>query len=69
MAKNITIAGASYQDVPGVILNTTEGEEAKFVDTSGATVTAETLAAGVIAYGADGEAVEGTIEQAEGRMI
>jgi len=60
MAKNITIAGASYQGVPGVILNTTEGGEAKFVDTSGDTVIAEVLLSGYTAHGADGEPITGT---------
>lgn len=69
MAKNITIAGASYQDVPGVILNTTEGGTAKFVDTSGDTVTAETLLLGYTAHGADGEPITGTLEAGGGSGV
>ena len=59
MAKNITIAGASYTGVPAVNLQQTGGGTAKFVDTSGATVTPDSLLEGFTAYGADGELIEG----------
>ena len=62
MAKNITIAGVSYQDVPGVILNTTEGGEAKFVDTSGDTIIPEALFSGYTAHGKDGEEIVGKLK-------
>lgn len=62
MAKNITIAGASYTGVPAVNLQQTSGGTAKFVDTSGDTVTAETLLSGYTAHGADGEPITGTLE-------
>ena len=60
MAKNITIAGASYTGVPAVNLQQTGGGTAKFVDTSGATVTPDSLLEGFTAYGADGSIKTGT---------
>ena len=66
MAKNITIAGASYTGVPAVNLQQTGGGTAKFVDTSGDTVIAEALLLGYTAHGADGEPITGTMQQSGG---
>lgn len=32
MAKTVTIAGATYQNVPSIVLNTPDGGTAKFID-------------------------------------
>ena len=66
MAKNITIAGASYTGVPAVNLQQTGGGTAKFVDTSGDTVIPEALLSGYTAHGADGEPITGTMQPNSG---
>lgn len=60
MAKNITIDGNSYINVPAVNLPKTGGGTAKFVDTSGDTVISEVLQLGYTAHGADGSLIVGT---------
>lgn len=62
MAQNVTIAGASYTDVPAVDLPITGGGTARFVDTSGDTVTADTLLKGVTATNAQGVQITGTFD-------
>lgn len=62
MAKNITIAGASYTGVPAVNLQITGGGTAKFVDTSGDTVAAGVLLSGYTAHDASGKAITGTMQ-------
>lgn len=59
MAKNITIAGADYPNVPSITVTITGGGYASFVDTSDATATAADLTAGKTAY-ANGSKITGT---------
>ena len=60
MAQNISLMGASYPDVPAVVLPKTGGGTAKFSDTSDATATADKILQGYTAYGADGTKLTGT---------
>lgn len=60
MAQNLTIAGASYSDVPAVNIAKNGGGIATFTDVSDSTVTPETLAEGITAYNAAGEFITGT---------
>lgn len=62
MAQNVTIAGASYREVPAIDLPKAGGGTARFVDTSGDTVTPEVLAAGYSAHNAAGEEIIGKAE-------
>lgn len=50
MAQNITIAGASYPDVPSINVPTTSGGTATFVDTSDANAVASKIASGYTCY-------------------
>lgn len=50
MSQNITLLGASYQDVPSVQLPKTGGGTAQFDDTTDATATAADIAQGKTAY-------------------
>lgn len=59
MAQNVTIAGASYPDVPSILVPKTGGGSASFVDTSDATATAAQVLQGYTAY-AGGELLTGT---------
>ena len=65
MAKDITLLGQNYVNVPGVNLPQTNGGMAYFTDTSDATATASKILFGETAYGAEGrkligEAIGGT---------
>lgn len=60
MAKNITLLGASYSDVPAVNLPQTGGGTARFTDTSPTTATDSDVAQGKIYFKADGTQSTGT---------
>lgn len=61
MAKNVIINQITYQNVPAVDIPKTDGGEARFVDTSDATlVSGNQLLTGVSAY-SDGVKISGTI--------
>lgn len=59
MAQNITIAGATYSDVPGVEIPKSGGGTAYFPDTSGDTVTPASLLQGYTAHDASGQPITG----------
>lgn len=61
MAQNITLLGASYSDVPAVMLPKTGGGTARFTDTSDANVTEDKMLAGATGYGAAGSKITGTV--------
>lgn len=60
MAQNVTIMGASYNDVPAVELPKTGGGIAVFTDVSDTTAVDSDVATGKIFYGADGSQITGT---------
>lgn len=62
MGQNVTIAGASYPDVPALDVPKTGGGTARFVDTADDTVTPETLKSGVTAHDASGAKITGTLD-------
>ena len=61
MAQNITIAGASYPNVPSIDVPKTGGGTATFVDTSDATAFSSDIKNGKTAY-IDGEKITGTAD-------
>ena len=61
MAQNITLLGASYSDVPAVLLPKTGGGSARFDDVSGDSVVAAAMLSGYTAHKADGSAISGSI--------
>lgn len=60
MAKNITLLGASYSDVPAVTLPKTGGGTARFDDASVTTAVASDVASGKIFLASDGTITTGT---------
>ena len=60
MAKNITLMGASYTDVPAVVLPQTGGGTASFTDVTDTTATASDVAEGKRFFAADGTEQTGT---------
>ena len=60
MAKDITILGASYSDVPAVVLPQTGGGIARFDDVTVTTATAEDVAQGKVFVASDGTITTGT---------
>ena len=60
MAQNITLLGASYSEVPSVLLPKTGGGTASFTDVTDTTATAEDVAQGVYFYTAAGLRTVGT---------
>ena len=60
MAQNITLLGASYSDVPSVLLPKTGGGTASFTDVTDTTAAANDVAAGKYFYTAAGVLTEGT---------
>ena len=60
MAQNITLLGASYSDVPSVLLPKTGGGTASFTDVTDTTAAASDVASGKYFYTAAGVRTEGT---------
>lgn len=61
MAQDVTVQGASYSDVPSVVLPKTGGGTAVFTDISDTTAIADDVAYGVIFFTEDGK-TEGTLQ-------
>lgn len=62
MAKNITLLGASYPDVPAVVLPQTGGGTATFTDTSVTTAAAGDVVKGKKFISAGGAETTGTFD-------
>ena len=60
MAQNVTVAGASYSDVPSVTLPKTGGGTAYFTDVTDTTATAADVFAGKYFFTASGVLTLGT---------
>ena len=69
MAQNISLLGASYPDVPAVILPKTGGGSARFTDASVATATAADVRNGKIIILADGTQATGTIQNQAAKTV
>ena len=63
MAKNISLLGANYPDVPAVELPQTGGGTALFTDVSDTTSLVGNVERGKTFYGADGEKKTGTLQK------
>ena len=60
MAQNITLMGASFSDVPSILLPKTGGGQASFVDIADTTAAASDVASGKYFYTAAGVKTQGT---------
>lgn len=69
MAQNVTIAGASYPDVPSVVLPKTGGGTAQFTDVSATTAVDSDVASGKVYFKADGTQSTGTATGGGGSAI
>ena len=69
MAQNITVQGASYADVPAVVLPKTGGGTASFTDVSDTTAAAADVASGKYFYTAAGVKTEGTASGGGGGSV
>ena len=69
MAQNITLLGASYPDVPSVVLPKTGGGTASFTDVTDTTATAADVASGKYFYTAAGVKTEGTSSGGGGQVV
>ena len=61
MAKNVSLLGADYPDVPSIMLPQTGGGSAQFYDVSDTTAVAADVVAGKYFYLANGQKVVGTL--------
>lgn len=66
MAQNVTVAGASYSDVPSVTLPKTGGGTASFTDVTGTTALAADVASGKYFFTASGVLTLGTASSGGG---
>lgn len=69
MAQNVTVAGASYQDVPSILLPKTGGGTASFTDVTDTTASASDVASGKYFYTAAGVKTQGTASGGGGGVI
>ena len=60
MAQNVTVAGASFSDVPSIVLPKTGGGSASFHDVTDTTAAAADVASGKLFHAADGTLTAGT---------
>lgn len=69
MAQDVTIAGASYEDVPGIEVPKTGGGTSSFFDVSDTTATAADVAQGKTFHLASGAAAVGTASGGSGVSV
>ena len=69
MAKNISLLGADYQNVPSILLPQTGGGQASFVDITDTTAEAGDVLAGKFFYNSQGQKTEGTASGGGGVVI
>ena len=69
MAQNITLLGASYSDVPSVVLPKTGGGTASFTDVTDTTAAASDVASGKYFYTSAGVRTQGTASGGGGVTI
>lgn len=69
MSQNITLLGASYSDVPSVLLPKTGGGTASFTDVTDTTAVAADVASGKLFHASDGSLVTGTASGGGGSMV